>query len=56
MQMQQVPPTFEVRKEREEGSHDGGEDDDMREKGPGRTREGNGMRKEHEAEFYDSVD
>lgn len=54
--MHQVPPPFQVRKEHEEGANDGGEEDDVREKGPGRTKDGQGIRKEHEAELYDNVD
>ena len=54
--MHTVPPAFEVRKDNEEGMNDGGAEDDVREKGPGRTKDGNGTRKEHEAEFYDQVD
>jgi histone deacetylase 1/2 len=54
VQMQEVPPAFKVRKENEVGENDGGEEDDVRQ--PARTKDGNGIRKEHEAEFYDKVD
>jgi len=56
VEMHQVPPAFKVRKDHEEGMKDGGEEDDVREKGPGRTKDGQGTRKEHEAELYDNVD
>lgn len=54
VQMQQVPPAFEVAKETEEGQDDGGDEDDVRQ--PHKTKDGSGIRKEHEAELYDSVD
>lgn len=54
--MQQAPPLFKVQEEHAEGMHDGGAQDDVREKGPGRTKDGQGIRKEHESELYDNVD
>jgi hypothetical protein len=54
--MQQVPPQFKVQDEHAEGMNDGGAQDDAREKGPGRTKDGQGIRKEHESELYDNVD
>mmetsp|Transcript_22234 Transcript_22234/g.40395 ORF Transcript_22234/g.40395 Transcript_22234/m.40395 type:complete len:426 (-) Transcript_22234:98-1375(-) len=54
--MQQVPPQFKVQNEHAEGMNDGGAQDDVREKGPGRTKDGQGIRKEHESELYDNVD
>lgn len=54
--MHQVPPAFQVQTEHGEGMNDGGEGDDLREQGPGRTKDGKGTRKEHEAELYDNVD
>lgn len=54
--MHQVPPSFQVRTENAEGSKDGGEGDDVREKGPGKTKDGQGTRKQHGSELYDNVD
>lgn len=54
--MHEVPPPFEVKKDNVEGMNDGGAEDDVREKGPGKTKDGQGIRKEHEAELYDDVD
>lgn len=58
VQMQQVPPPYQVTKapEDEEGGTDGGPQDDVRERGPGKTKSGNGTRKTHESELYDEVD
>jgi len=60
VQMQEVPPEFDLKKERrEEGWNDGGhEEDDVRNKGNGKTSKGkgDGVRKTHQAEFYDAVD
>lgn len=56
VEMHQVPPAFQVEKDNVEGMNDGGQEDDVREKGPGRTKDGQGTRKEHEAELYDNVD
>jgi histone deacetylase 1/2 len=48
VQMQQVPPLFEVHREQPE------EDPDERPKA--KTRNGDGDRKPHESELYDKVD
>jgi len=53
VQMQEVPPPFELKKRKAEGEKDGGADDDVRDKGRGRTKDGEGERKAHDAEFYD---
>ena len=50
VQMQEVPPEFDLQKEkRAEGQYDGSAEDEVRQG----TKEG---RKEHEAEFYDQQD
>ncbi|KAL7465064.1 hypothetical protein ACHAXS_005397 [Conticribra weissflogii] len=69
VQMMEVPPDFELirqsigveddrsdaKEDREgEGMNDGGSGDDVRERGSGRTRDGKGERRAHEAEFYDN--
>mmetsp|Transcript_8747 Transcript_8747/g.12471 ORF Transcript_8747/g.12471 Transcript_8747/m.12471 type:complete len:432 (+) Transcript_8747:274-1569(+) len=51
VQMQQVPPDFELKKKKE-GENDGGQDDDVR----GGNMNKDVVKKQHEAEFYDSVD
>lgn len=52
--MQEVPPEFTIEHEGAgSGSNDGGKEDDIREKGPGRTKNGDGERRSHPAEFYD---
>jgi histone deacetylase 1/2 len=51
VQMQQVPPLFQV-KDKEE--NDGGPEDD--ERPTHKTRYGDGDKRAHEAEFYDNVD
>lgn len=56
VQMQEVPPEFDLQKENlAVGQNDGGIEDDLREKGNGSTSKGysEGERKPHEAEFYD---
>lgn len=56
VQMQEVPPEFDLRKDKyAEGQRDGGDDDDVRDRGPGRISKGNGdgVRRVHEAEFYE---
>lgn len=54
VQMQEVPPEFTVGHDGDNAdAKDGGEADDIREKGPGRTTKGDGERKAHPAEFYD---
>jgi len=59
VQMQEVPPEFDLQKDRTaEGINDGGREDDEREKGSGRpiNRNGVGDRRQHEAEFYSGDD
>eukprot|EP00555_Chaetoceros_dichaeta_P005804 CAMPEP_0198262856 /NCGR_PEP_ID=MMETSP1447-20131203/11302_1 /TAXON_ID=420782 /ORGANISM="Chaetoceros dichaeta, Strain CCMP1751" /LENGTH=455 /DNA_ID=CAMNT_0043951259 /DNA_START=68 /DNA_END=1435 /DNA_ORIENTATION=- len=60
VQMQEVPPEFDLKKERNaEGWNDGGHlEDDVRHKGNGKTSKGkgDGVRKTHQADFYDAVD
>jgi len=56
VQMQEVPPPFELKKRKVEGQKDGGADDDVRDKGRGKTKNGDGERRENEAEFYDGDD
>ena len=51
MQMQQVPPLFQVNENEE---NDGGPEDD--ERLTSKTRHGDGDKRAHEAEFYDKVD
>lgn len=54
VQMTEVPPEFSVdAAATAEGAHDGGHDDDVRDKGPGRTTKGDGERRSHPAEFYE---
>jgi len=57
VQMQEVPPAFDLKKEENyaEGMHDGGDEDDERDGGNGRTSkgQGDGTRRAHPAEFYD---
>jgi histone deacetylase 1/2 len=57
VQMQEVPPEFELGKEENyaEGTNDGGEEDDIRDGGNGTTSKGHGdgTRRAHPAEFYD---
>ena len=48
VQMQQVPPLFEVPKDKEEENPD--------ERPKSKTRHGDGDRKAHAAELYDKVD
>ena len=58
VQMQEVPPEFDLKKDKgSEGLHDGGPDDDVRDTGNGRTSkgQGDGERKSHSAEFFDDV-
>lgn len=54
VQMQEVPPAFDLQKEGGEGQNDGGTGDDVR-SDRGQTKDG-GDRKVHEAEFYDATD
>ena len=55
VQMQEVPPAFDLQKEKAaEGQNDGGAGDDVR-SDRGQTKDG-GDRKVHEAEFYDATD
>jgi len=55
VQMQEVPPPFDLQKEKAaEGQNDGGAGDDVR-SDRGQTKDG-GDRKVHEAEFYDATD
>jgi len=57
VQMQEVPPEFDLKKDKgAEGLNDGGQEDDHRDTGNGRTSKGkgDGERKSHSAEFYDS--
>mmetsp|Transcript_37721 Transcript_37721/g.76754 ORF Transcript_37721/g.76754 Transcript_37721/m.76754 type:complete len:203 (+) Transcript_37721:3-611(+) len=55
VQMQEVPPEFDLQKEKNaEGQNDGGEGDDVR-SDRGQTKDG-GDSKVHEAEFYDVND
>jgi histone deacetylase 1/2 len=61
VQMQEVPPAFVIEHEmRKEGENDGGSDDDVRLDGNGPTKNGDGERRRHDAEFYanekDNVD
>jgi len=57
VQMQEVPPEFTIEHEGgATGDKDGGSDDDIREKGPGKTTKGDGERRSHPAEFYDEED
>jgi histone deacetylase 1/2 len=51
VQMQQVPPLFQVQKD---SSHNDEQNPDERPKN--KTRNGDGDRKSHETEFYDKVD
>jgi histone deacetylase 1/2 len=51
VQMQQVPPLFQVNENEE---NDGGPEDD--ERLTSKTRHGDGDKRAHEAEFYDKVD
>jgi histone deacetylase 1/2 len=57
VQMQEVPPEFDLKKEENyaEGMNDGGDEDDARDGGNGRTSkgQGDGTRRAHPAEFYD---
>lgn len=56
VQMQEVPPEFDLKKDMHaEGVNDGGSQDDVRDTSTGRTSKGNGdgTRKMHSAEFYD---
>ena len=53
--MQEVPPPFDLQKEKAaEGQNDGGAGDDVR-SDRGQTKDG-GDRKVHEAEFYNATD
>jgi len=55
VQMQEVPPEFDLKKDMNaEGTNDGGEQDDVRDTSTGRTSKGkgDGTRKLHAAEFY----
>jgi len=55
VQMQEVPPEFDLKKDMNaEGTNDGGEQDDVRDTSTGRTSKGkgDGTRKVHAAEFY----
>lgn len=61
VQMQQVPPEFEMvpsAENEENGRGDGDEDEDDNPdvRPTNRTKSGDGTRKEHPAEFYDQVD
>jgi len=56
VQMQEVPPEFDLKKEDyAEGTNDGGAEDDIRDNSNGRTSKGkgDGTRKTHASEFYD---
>lgn len=56
VQMQEVPPEFDLKKDlHAEGSNDGGAEDDIRDTSNGRTSKGkeDGTRKMHGSEFYD---
>ena len=54
VQMQEVPPEFTIEHEGDPSNkNDGGPEDDIREKGTGRTTKGDGKRRAHPAEFYD---
>lgn len=54
VQMQEVPPEFDLRKDAiAEGVNDGGEDDDIRPLSKTSKGKGDGIRKEHQSEFYD---
>jgi len=55
VQMQEVPPEFDLKKDMTaEGTNDGGDQDDVRDTSTGRTSKGkgDGTRKLHAAEFY----
>lgn len=53
VQMQEVPPEFVVNHGDPDGSNDGGGQDDIRVKGPGKTSDGTGEKRSHPAEFYE---
>ena len=56
VQMQEVPPEFNLKKDANaEGTNDGGAEDDIRDNSTGRTSKGkgDGTRASHPAEFYD---
>ena len=57
VQMQEVPPEFDLKKDAHaEGTNDGGPDDDVRDVGNGKTSKGkgDGTRMMHRSEFYEN--
>lgn len=53
VQMQEAPPPFRVAPPPRDEDDDGGPADDVRDAGRGKTRDGDGERRAHDAEFYE---